>query len=252
MSNFTKKLTFALIVLIIGNLKWAQADDAVTEPECFEKVSRGVFKFNQGFDNIVLEPVAKVYNKLPEPIKNGTGNFTSNLANLLSIPNHLLQGDLKSAGNSTASFLINSTIGIFGLGDPASLMGIKSTKEDVGQTLGRYGFGGGCYYVLPFLGPTTLRDTLGMAADSIIDPFAHVTLREKELKGISGNRFDYFGVKGADVVDFRADNILNFESLEKNSIDLYSAQKSIYLQSRLKKIQNSDLENDQDWDDLEK
>ena len=136
MSDLTKKLTFALIVLIIGNLKWAQADDAVTEPECFEKVSRGVFKFNQGFDNIVLEPVAKVYNKLPEPIKNGTGNFTSNLANLLSIPNHLLQGDLKSAGNSTASFLINSTIGIFGLGDPASLMGIKSTKEDVGQTLG--------------------------------------------------------------------------------------------------------------------
>ena len=105
---------------------------------------------------------------------------------------------------------------------------------------------------MPILGPTTVRDSVGLIADTFVDPFAQITLRENELLGVSGNKLDYYSLKGAHAVDFRSDNLTSFESLEKNSIDLYSAQKSIYLQSRLKKIQNSDLENDQDWDDLEK
>ena len=82
---------------------------ADTEKECFENLSRGIFKFNQGFDRSVLKPIAAGYNKLPEPIKKGTGNFTSNLGTLLTIPNHLLQGNWKLAGESTASFVVNST-----------------------------------------------------------------------------------------------------------------------------------------------
>ena len=85
-----------------------------------------------------------------------------------------------------------------------------------------------------------------MVADTFIDPFAHVTIRENELFGISGNNLDYFSVKGTDAVDFRSDNILNFDSLEKNSIDLYSSFKSIYLQDRENKINNSDEDRD-DW-----
>ena len=77
---------------------------AETDKECFEKISRGVFKFNQGFDNVIMEPVAKAYNKLPEPIRKGTGNFTSNVATLLSIPNHLLQGEIRLATHATGSF----------------------------------------------------------------------------------------------------------------------------------------------------
>ena len=87
---------------------------------------------------------------------------------------------------------------------------------------------------------------MGLIADSFVDPFAHITIRENELLGISGNNLDYFSVKGADAVDFRSDNILNFESLEKNSIDLYSSYKSIYLQDRENKINNSDDDGD-DW-----
>ena len=82
--------------------------------ECFENVSRAVFKFNMAFDDVILEPIAKGYNKLPDPIKTGTSNFTSNIATLLSIPNNLLQGDIKQLGHSTGSFIINTSIGILG------------------------------------------------------------------------------------------------------------------------------------------
>ena len=188
-----KKIQIILCSILLNVLLLVSAN-AQSENECFEKVSRGIFKFNQGFDNIILEPAAKVYNKLPEPIKNGTGNFTSNIATLLSIPNHLLQGELRSAGHATGSFLVNSTIGVLGLGNPAAKMGLKNQKEDLGQTLGAYGVKGGCYFVLPILGPTTLRDSIGMVIDNnYLDAFARVTWHEKEIQSISGNKFDLWG-----------------------------------------------------------
>ena len=235
-------LFFATMLLITAESK---ASD-----ECFENTSRAIFKFNMGFDNAILEPIAKGYNKLPEPIKNGAGNFTSNIATLLSIPNHVLQGNLKGAGDATASFLINTTVGIIGLANPAERLGLNAQKEDVGQTLGAYGFGPGCYFVLPILGPTTARDSIGMVADSFIDPFAHITWRERKLFGVSGNQIDYVAVKGTTAVDFRADNETNFNSLEKNSIDLYASFKSLYLQNRENKINNSS-EGEDDWGNLD-
>ncbi len=247
-----KNLKIFIILLILTTFGTSSAL-AETEKECFEKVSRGIFKFNQGFDNLILEPIAKGYNKLPEPIKNGTGNFTSNIATLLSIPNHLLQGELKLAGHATGSFLINTTVGVLGLGNPAGALGLKNQKEDLGQTLGTYGVGGGCYFVLPILGPTTLRDSVGMVVDNnYLDTFARVTWHEKEIKNLSGNKLDYVGVKAATAVDFRGDNMTNFESLEKNSIDIYAATKSLYLQNRSKKIKNSTDSNEDDWGDLDK
>jgi phospholipid-binding lipoprotein MlaA len=218
--------------------------------ECFEGVSRTIFKFNMAFDGIILEPVAKSYNKLPEPIKNGTSNFTSNIATLLSIPNSLLQGNLKQVGHSTGSFLINSTVGILGFLNPAEKFGLKPHKEDVGQTLGAYGVGPGCYLVLPILGPSTARDAFGLFADSFVDPFAHVTIRNNEILGVSGNDLDYFTVKGTTAVDFRADQDANFESLEKNSLDFYSTLKSVYLQDRENKIKNS-VDGQDEWGNLD-
>ncbi len=244
---FSKKITtiFCTILLVIffsSSLKSAE--------ECFEGVSRSIFKFNMALDDAIIEPIAKGYNKLPDPIKNGTSNFTSNLATLLSIPNSLLQGNIRQVGHATGSFLVNSTIGVLGFLNPAEKMGLKPHKEDIGQTLGSYGFGPGCYLVLPVLGPSTARDSLGIIADSFVDPFAHVTIRENELFGVSGNKIDYFSVKGTDAIDFRADNITNFESIEKNTIDLYSSFKSIYLQDRENKINNSKTSDD-DWGNLE-
>ena len=242
-----KNLKIALIIFLLTlgtHIKSKAAE------ECFEGVSRSIFKFNMAFDDLILEPIANGYNKLPEPIKNGTSNFTSNIAVLLSIPNSLLQGNISQAGHSTGSFLVNSTVGILGIFNPAEKIGLKPHKEDVGQTLGTYGIGPGCYLVLPILGPSTARDSLGLIADTFIDPFAHVTIRENELFGISGNNLDYFSVKGTTTIDFRADNSKNIDSLEKNSIDLYSSYKSIYLQDRENKIRNS-IEDQDEWGDLD-
>ena len=127
---------------------------------------------------------------------------------------------------------------------------MKPHKEDVGQTLGSYGIGPGCYFVLPIFGPTTARDSIGLIADTFIDPFAQITIHENELLSTSGNSLDYYTVKGTTVVDFRADNDKNFENLEKNSIDLYSSLKSIYLQDRENKIRNS-IENEDEWGNLD-
>ena len=242
-----------ILTLVIVGLFMLSSGLIAAEKECFEKVSRNIFKFNQGFDKAILKPIAKGFNKLPEPIRTGTGNFTSNVGTLLTVPNHILQGQWRLAGESSASFLINTTVGILGFGNPAKKMGLKNQQEDVGQTLGAYGFNSGCYFVLPLLGPTTVRDSLGIVADSFVDPFAHVTIREHELFGMSGNNLDFYSVKGAKAVDFRADNMTNLNSLEKNSIDMYAALKSLYLQSREKKISNTfSSSDDDDWIEFNK
>ena len=242
-----KNIKIALLIMVIFTFFPLKAK---TAEECFEKVSRSIFKFNMVLDDAIIEPIAKGYNKLPDPIKNGTSNFTSNIATLLSIPNSLLQGNLKQVGHSTGSFVVNSTVGILGFLNPAEKIGLKPHKEDVGQTLGTYGVGPGCYLVLPILGPSTARDSFGLIADTFIDPFAHVTIRENELFGVSGNDLDYFSVKGTTAIDFRADNDRNLTSLEKNSLDLYSSLKSVYLQDRENKIKNS-IEDNDEWGSLD-
>ena len=239
------KVFISIIVFILLTSVSAKAAE-----ECFEKTSRAIFKFNMAFDDIVLEPLAKGYNKLPKPVKSGTSNFTSNIGTLLSIPNNILQGDLKQLGHSVGSFAVNTTVGILGIFNPAEKMGLKPHKEDVGQTLGTYGIGTGCYFVLPILGPTTARDSIGLIADTFVDPFAHVTLRQNEILGASGNALDYYATKGLDAVDFRADNDTNFESLEENSIDMYSSLKSLYLQDRENKVRNS-IVNEDEWGSLD-
>ena len=242
--NNLKKIASILTIVILSTSNVHAAE------ECFEGTSRAIFKFNMAFDGAILEPIARGYNRLPDPIKIGTSNFTSNIGTLLSIPNNVLQGNFQQLGHSVGSFVVNTSVGILGLFNPAEKMGLKPHKEDVGQTLGSYGVGTGCYFVLPILGPTTVRDSFGLLADSFVDPFAHITIRERELLGTSGSAFDYFTVKGTTALDFRADNDKNLEDLEKNSLDLYSSLKSIYLQDRENKIINS-TDTQDDWGNLD-
>lgn len=245
---FIKK-NIKIFIIAVLSFTLLTATTVKSAEECFEKTSRVIFDFNMALDDIVLEPLSKGYNKLPVPVKKGAANFTSNVGTLLSIPNNILQGDVKQLGHSIGSFAINTTVGILGFLNPAEKIGLKPHKEDVGQTLGSYGIGPGCYFVLPVFGPTTVRDSIGMLADTFIDPFAHITIRENELFGASGNNLDYYSVKATSAVNFRADNDTNFENLEKNSIDLYSALKSIYLQDRENKVRNSITDEDE-WGNL--
>ncbi len=222
--------------------------------DCFEKVNRATFAFNQGLDNAIFEPLAKGYRKLPSPIKIGTSNVLSNLSNLITIPNNILQGDFKTAGVNTARLTVNTTIGIFGIFDAAAQMGFVKDykKEDYGQTLGSWGVGEGCYLVLPVLGPSTVRDLTGTFT-SILggDPWYNVTVKNDTHYFSDA---DYYYSKAGDGINFRAKNIDSFDNLEKNSMDFYASVRSLYLQDRRKKISNSndiiETQDDSDWDEI--
>ena len=222
--------------------------------DCFEGINRGIFAFNQVIDQALIEPLAKVYRYLPSPIRKGTSNALSNLSLVVTIPNNLLQGDIGLAGKNSLRFVVNSTIGILGLFDPAERMGLNDyEKEDWGQTLGSWGVGEGCYIVLPLLGPSTLRDaTASLINYSGGNAWYNITVDE-DTHYVSD--FDYYASRGLTGVDFRAKNIESFDNLEKNSIDFYASVKSLYLQDRKKRISNSDeiIEtlDDSDWEELE-
>ncbi len=222
--------------------------------DCFEGINRGIFAFNQVLDNTIFEPLAKGYRLLPSPIRSGTSNFLSNLSLVVTVPNNVLQGDIGLAGKNTARFAVNSTIGILGLFDPATKLGLNDySKEDYGQTLGRWGVGEGCYIVLPVLGPSTARDTIGSLANYMGgDAWYNITVGQ-DTHYVSD--FDYYASKGADGIDFRAKNLEAINNLEKNSIDFYASVKSLYLQDRKKRILNSDAiietQDDSDWEEIE-
>ena len=221
------KIFTVITVLSVVFLTNTNADEKYTANECFEKFSRGTLKFNQAFDKAIFKPIAKGYRVLPQPIRTGTNNFVSNLRSLLSFSNNVLQGDFKSAGNTAGRFAINTTVGILGVFDPASKMGFeKKSREDFGQTLGVWGAGTGCYFVLPILGPTTSRDAVGLIGNVFIDPVYHLT-HNSETDIIVGNEnlseHNYYYYRGTDAVDFRSKNIESFDSLEENSIDFYAS-----------------------------
>ena len=227
--------------------------------ECFEGVSRAMFKLNHGLDKVIFEPIAKGYRALPAPIRKGTGNAVDNLRSLLTISNNILQGDLGRAGNTAARFGINTTAGILGVFDPATKMGFEDQgKEDFGQTLGAWGTESGCYFVLPILGPTTARDAIGLIGNTFLDPVYQIT-HNTEIKGGIGNsnysEHNYYYYRGTGAVDFRAKNIESWDSLEENSIDLYASLKSLYLQNRKQKIANSqsttETQDDSDWEEID-
>ena len=249
---FIKVLTLSFLVYITP----LSAAEKYTASECFENVSRATLKFNRGLDNAIFKPIAKGYRTLPVPIRVGTSNAVGNLRSLLTLSNNLLQGDLRGAGNTAGRFAINTTVGILGLFDPAAKMGLeKRGKEDFGQTLGVWGSGSGCYFVLPILGPTTARDAVGLVGNTFIDPVYQIT-HNNEVMDRSYSEHNYYYYKGTDAVDFRSKNIETIESLENNSIDFYASVKSVYLQNRTKKISNtlntdSKSQDDSDWEEID-
>ena len=224
--------------------------------ECFENVSRVVFKFNSTLDGAVFEPIAKGYRTFPSEFRKGTGNVVNNFRSLLTFSNNVLQGDFQQAGNTAGRFLINTTVGILGIWDPAeTAFGLKAKgKEDFGQTLGVWGADSGCYFVLPIFGPTTTRDAFGLVGNMFLDPVYQVT-HNTEVADRSYSEHNYWYYRTTSGIDFRAKNIESFDSLEENSIDFYASIKSLYLQDRNKKISNSkastDTQNDDDWEEID-
>ena len=253
MINRFRILTFFLIIqFMVVSQSFGEEKNV---KDCFEKINRATFAFNMALDKVLFRPVATGYRKLPSPIRTGTSNALNNLSNLVTIPNNILQGDLKAAGNNTIRLIINTTIGIVGIFDPANALGFeKLEKEDFGQTFGAMGIGEGCYLVLPVIGPSTVRDAVGsLVSMSGGDAWYNVTVMNDTQYF---KESDYYYSKLTEGVDFRAKNLESFDSLEKTSIDFYATVRSLYLQDRERKIKNLKVKtntlDDSDWDSLDK
>ena len=162
-----KKL-FLLFLLIPTQALVANVNDP------FENINRTFFDINEKVDNVALKPIALTYSKTPEPVKHGITNFFRNLKEIDNTLNQVLQGKPKYAINDFSRFIINSTIGIGGILDPASSMGLERHDEDFGQTLGLWGVSPGPYLMIPFLGPTTTRDLLSRPISSFLEVTFHM------------------------------------------------------------------------------
>ena len=252
-SLLTLLLTFSVSAGTDGENKLSKNNPKQVK-DCFEGLNRGTFTLNQGLDKVIFKPIAKAYRTLPSPVRTGTSNVLVNLSSLITIPNNILQGELKTAGVNTGRFIINTTVGILGIFKVAEKMGFsKYEKEDYGQTLGVWGLGAGCYLVLPVLGPSTVRDTAGSFINVMGgDPYYNISTHGNNQYL---DKSDYMLTKTLTAVDFRSKTIDSFDNLEKNSMDFYASVKSLYLQDRQRKIRNKnptiEVIYEGDWEEIE-
>ena len=197
----------------------------------WEETNRSVFEFNQGLDEAVFEPVAKAYKEnTPEPVQNRVSDFSSNIGDVGTLGNEIAQFEVINSANTLSRVLINSTIGLFGMFDVASEIGLTKTKEDFGQTLAVWGAPEGNYVVLPVLGPSTVRGAAGTMVDGV-----QRTQQTKNIKTAQKN-----GLTVVEAVNVRVE-LLPITDLLKKAYDPYTLTRSAYLQKKKYDVYNGDL-----------
>lgn len=218
------KILMWVSVALVAGCATTQQTERVAKIDPFESINRAVFTFNENADEYVIKPAAEAYQfVLPEFVRTGVTNFFSNIGDIFVAVNNLLQGKPGNAANDIGRFLVNSTIGILGLFDVATDAGLEKNKEDFGQTLGVWGVPSGPYVVLPLFGPSSVRDTAGLAVDLKTD----FILNSNQL-----NHDQKVGSTVLRVVNQRA-NLLNASQLlEDAAFDKYSFLRDSYLQRR--------------------
>lgn len=204
------------------------AEEVNVDP--WEGFNRVMFGFNNGIDTYALKPVSKGYKAvMPDVAETGVSNFFDNLSDVGTLLNNLLQGKFHSAGQDFARVTFNSTLGLAGFIDVATPMGIEKHEEDFGQTFGYWGVESGPYLVLPFFGPATVRDGIGMLPDTFVDPVFHVN--------DNGDRNALYVTR---IIDGRSQLL---ESEKLISGDKYTFIRDAYLQKRAFSIADGDAEN---------
>lgn len=213
--------------LYAEDIAWGN-DLAENNVDPWEGMNRKVFSFNDWFDGHLFKPVAQVYGKVtPDAVQSGIGNFFSNLGELPTLGNDLLQGKFARAGSASGRFLINTTLGLCGVIDVATKMGVEHHDEDFGQTLAVWGVDSGPYIVLPFMGSSTLRDGAALVVDWNTDPLAYIDDTNTE-----------YGLRALDLLDTRAD-LLKAEELIIG--DRYVFIRDAYLQSREYEVNDGNI-----------
>lgn len=197
-----------------------------------EPVNRGIFWFNDKMYFYVLKPVARGLRYTPEPLRISIKNFFLNLQTPVRMVNAALQGKFAVAGNELTRFATNTTLGIGGMFDPAKEhFGIRMHDEDTGQTLGVYGVGPGPYLVLPFLGPSNLRDGIGKIGDTWLDLSYHIWGKDKD-------NYDYIGARAVESVNNLSLDKDTYEGVKRDALDPYLYLRDAYAQYRRNQIKN--------------
>ena len=216
--------SLALLCGACATLPAGSPGDADGDP--FEPVNRGVFAVNRVVDRAVIRPVAEAYRSvLPEVVRDRLRAFFDNLKEPLTFANDLLQGRGEAAGITGRRFIINSTWGLGGLFDRAGELGMPRQSGDFGQTLYAWGLADGPFLMLPLVGPSTIRDALGMGVDAYASPFGHIG-SERTRREVTAS------VGIADGVDQRARNIETLDNIEASSVDFYAYLRSVWRQNR--------------------
>ena len=219
----------AVFVAVVGVLvapARAADPDAVNDP--FEGFNRTMFAVNEGLDKVVIKPVAQAYDTVtPLPAQAGVGNFFGNILDTRNVLNNALQGKLSEAASDLGRILINSTIGIFGLFDVASELGLERHDEDFGQTLAVWGYQDSAFVFWPVLGPRTVRDTGGFVVDSFTDPTWYTVDKSVSTR----NSLIALGF-----VDIRASLLPADKVVEEAALDKYAYIRDAYLQRRTNQI----------------
>lgn len=219
-----------------------------------EFINRFTFAFNDALDTVLFQPAAATYRVIvPKPVRNGVRNVLRNLNGPVILANDLLQGEWDRASDTFMRFVINSTIGVAGIFDIAAEWGYEYHDEDFGQTLGSWGVGEGFYLVLPLLGPSSARDTVGIVVDSYMDPWSYVLDWGTRLSD-TDITYIMIGRRGLEGLDMRSRNIETIESIKKDAVDYYARIRTLYRQNRESEIRNGAPEeipvpgvSEQDW-----
>jgi phospholipid-binding lipoprotein MlaA len=211
--------------------------ESLAQNDPWEKTNRDIFDFDLRVDHAVARPIAEGYRAaVPEPVRDGIHNALTNLNAPVVLANDVLQGDGDKAVNTAGRIVINSTVGIGGLIDVASKIGIPGHDNDFGITLGKTNIAEGSYLVLPFAGPMPPRDLLGKAVDQAFDPLTYVRFHGKDTWMVV--RF------GIGILDLRASNLDAVETIERSSIDFYATTRNLYRQNRNAKINDGKASSD--------
>jgi phospholipid-binding lipoprotein MlaA len=215
-----QKVAIALFALLLAGC--ATVPSGKADPrDPWEGFNRASYKFNDALDRAIAKPVAKGYKKVtPRVVRTGVSNFVSNLGTITTVVNDVLQGKMKQAGHDSGRFLLNSTLGLGGLFDPASAAGLERNNEDFGQTLGKWGVKSGPYLMLPLLGPSTVRDTVARLPDQFTYP----------LNYLEDDSTRYL-IRGLDFLDLRA-GLLDLDPQIEKSYDKYAFIRNAWLQRR--------------------
>lgn len=219
--KFTKFSLISVVILMTG---CASIDGPADPRDPLESYNRAVYKFNEGFDNNVAKPIAGFYNDaVPAPVNKGVTNFFSNLDDVIVLANDLFQLKFPQAAQDLSRIFFNTTIGLYGFIDVATFLDLPKHNEDFGQTLGYWGVPPGPYFVLPFLGPSTIRDSVGLGTDyAYFDPAFNMIEDTPTSWSLAGLRF----------IDRRADLLGMSNLLGIAALDPYIFTREAYLQRR--------------------